>query len=146
MFSNNGKISNHQAIRLLILDVFTGACLFLPMALSRMAGNGGFLALILGLLLTLVDGVVLSWCLEKCASQFIQNLGRGWIARILRWLYGLRCFAAFIFLMGMFSSVLNETFLYTMPKWLVIVGMLFVLIYGSTKGIEVRARLSEILF
>ena len=37
MFSNNGKISNHQAIRLLILDVFTGACLFLPMALSRMA-------------------------------------------------------------------------------------------------------------
>ena len=52
MFSNNGKISNHQAIRLLILDVFTGACLFLPMVLSRLAGNGGFLALILGLLLT----------------------------------------------------------------------------------------------
>ena len=62
------------------------------------------MALILGLLLTLVDGAVLSWCLEKCASQFIQNLGRGWAARILRWLYGLRCFAAFIFLMGMFSS------------------------------------------
>ena len=146
MFSNNGKISNHQAIRLLILDVFTGACLFLPMALSRLAGNGGFLALILGLLLTLADGAVLSWCLEKCSSQFVQNLGRGWLANILRWLYGLRCFAAFVFLMGVFSSVLNETFLYTMPKWLVIAGMLFVLVYGSAKGIEVRARLSEILF
>lgn len=116
MFSNNGKISNHQAIRLLILDVFTGACLFLPMVLSRLAGNGGFLALILGLLLTLADGAVLSWCLEKCSSQFVQNLGRGWLANILRWLYGLRCFAAFVFLMGVFSSVLNETFLYTMPK------------------------------
>ena len=33
-----------------------------------------------------------------------------------------------------------------MPKWLVIAGMMLVLIYGSTKGIEVRARLSEILF
>ena len=33
-----------------------------------------------------------------------------------------------------------------MPKWLVIAAMTFVLIYGSVKGIEVRARLSEILF
>lgn len=146
MFSNNGKISNHQAVRLLILDVFTGACLFLPMALPRLAGDGGFLALILGILLTLADGAVLSWCLGKCESRFIPKLGSGWLPAVLRWLYGLRCFAAFVFLMGMFSSVLNETFLYTMPKWLVIAGMTLVLIYGSTKGIEVRARLSEILF
>lgn len=146
MFSNNGKISNHQATRLLILDVFTGACLFLPMALPRLAGEGGFLALILGLLLTLLDGAVLSWALGKCGSHYIQNLGGGWLGSVLRWIYGLRCFASFVFLMGMFSSVLNETFLYTMPKWLVIAGMVFVLIYGSTKGIEVRARLSEILF
>lgn len=146
MFSNNGKISNHQATRLLILDVFTGACLFLPMALPRLAGEGGFLALILGILLTLLDGAVLSWALEKCGSHYIQNSGGGWLGTVLSWAYGLRCFASFVFLMGMFSSVLNETFLYTMPKWLVIAGMVFVLIYGSTKGIEVRARLSEILF
>ena len=139
MFSNNGKISNHQAVRLLILDVFTGACLFLPMALPRLAGEGGFAAFILGLLLTLIDGALLSRTLEKCESRYIPG-------RALRWLYGLRCFAAFVFLMGLFSSVLNETFLYTMPKWLVIAGMTAVLIYGSTKGIEVRARLSEILF
>ena len=145
MFSNNGKISNHQATRLLILDVFTGACLFLPMALPRLAGEGGFLALILGLLLTLADGALLSWVLGKCESRYVQSLG-GWTGKVLRWLYGLRCFAAFVFLMGLFSSVLNETFLYTMPKWLVIAGMMLVLIYGSTKGIEVRARLSEILF
>lgn len=145
MFSNNGKISNHQATRLLILDVFTGACLFLPMALPRLAGEGGFIALILGLLLTLADGALLSWVLGKCESRYVQSLG-GWTGKVLRWLYGLRCFAAFVFLMGLFSSVLNETFLYTMPKWLVIAGMMLILIYGSTKGIEVRARLSEILF
>lgn len=146
MFSNNGKISNHQTVRLLILDVFTGACLFLPMALPRLAGEGGFLALILGLLLTLTDGFVLSRTLEKCESRYIPKLGGGWLGDVLRWLYGLRCFSALVFLMGMFSSVLSETFLYTMPKWLVIAAMTFVLIYGSTKGIEVRARLSEILF
>ena len=146
MFSNNGKISNHQAVRLLILDVFTGACLFLPMALPRLAGEGGFLALILGLLLTLADGAVLSRTLEKCENRYIPKLSGGWLGGVLRWLYGLRCFSAFVFLMGMFSSVLNETFLYTMPKWLVIAAMTFVLIYGSVKGIEVRARLSEILF
>lgn len=78
MFSNNGKISNHQAIRLLILDVFTGACLFLPMVLSRLAGNGGFLALILGLLLTLADGAVLSCVLKSVqASSFKTSAGDG---------------------------------------------------------------------
>ena len=88
MFSNNGKISNHQTVRLLILDVFTGACLFLPMALPRLAGEGGFLALILGLLLTLTDGFVLSRTLEKCARRYIPKLGGGWLGDVLRWLYG----------------------------------------------------------
>ena len=146
MFSNNGKISGHQAVRLLIMDVFTGACLFLPMALSRVAGNGGLLALILGLILTLMDGCLISGCLEGSGGDYISSLGKGIIGYGLRWMYGARCFAAFIFLFGMFFSVLSETFLYTMPGWLIILGMALVLIYGSTKGIEVRARLSEILF
>lgn len=46
----------------------------------------------------------------------------------------------------MFTTVLNETFLYMMPKWLLIGGMVPVLIYGSLQGIEVRSRLAEILF
>lgn len=73
MFSNNGKISNHQATRLLILDVFTGACLFLPMALPRLAGEGGFLALLLGLLLTLVDGALLSWGSRQMRKPFCSK-------------------------------------------------------------------------
>ena len=63
-----------------------------------------------------------------------------------RWLYGIRCIGTFIFLIGMFTTVLNETFLYMMPKWLLIGGMVPVLIYGSLQGIEVRSRLAEILF
>ena len=58
MFSNNGEISNHQTTRLLILDVFTGAVLFLPGTLARICGSGGLTALILGLLLTLADGAL----------------------------------------------------------------------------------------
>lgn len=146
MFSNNGKISNRQAVRLLILDIFTGACLFLPMALPRVVGYGGLLSCLFGLALTWLEGFVISKCMVRCSSHYIPLLGKGWGGLGLRWLYGIRCLAVYVFLMSMFSSVLSETFLYTMPKWLIIAAMTIVLIYGSIKGIEVRARLSEILF
>ena len=146
MFSNNGEISNHQTTRLLILDVFTGAVLFLPGTLARICGSGGLTALILGLLLTLADGALLSWSFRRCGSAYIPALGQGIGGHLLRWLYGIRCIGTFIFLIGMFTTVLNETFLYMMPKWLLIGGMVPVLIYGSLQGIEVRSRLAEILF
>lgn len=146
MFSNNGKISSRQAVRLLIMDLFTGACLFLPMVLPRVSGRGGLAALLLGLGLTWLDGLLLSKCLIQCHHSFIPELGDGWGGRLLRWLYGLRCFASYVFLLSVFTQVLNETFLYTMPKWIIMGGMILVLIYGGIKGLEVRARLSEILF
>ena len=141
MFSNNGKISDHQAIRLLIMDVFTGGCLFLPMALPRVCGNSGVMALILGFVLTMAEGVVISKCLVQSSKPYISTLGYG-----LRFLYAVRCFAVFVFLMGMFIAVLNETFLYAMPKVMIVIGMALILVYGTVKGIEVRARLSEIFF
>lgn len=146
MFSNNGKISSRQAVRLLIMDLFTGACLFLPMALPRISGRGGLLALLLGLGITWLDGLLISKCLVQCQHSFIPELGDGLGGRILRWLYGLRCFVSYVFLLSLFTRVLNETFLYTMPKWMITGGMILVLIYGGIKGLEVRARLSELLF
>ncbi|MDD3223023.1 MAG: GerAB/ArcD/ProY family transporter [Lachnospiraceae bacterium] len=136
MFSNNGEISNHQMVRLLILDVFTGAALFLPSVLGKLAGGGGLLALFLGILLTLADGAFIAW------SQSRQGVG----GQIWRCLCGIRCVAVLLFLMGLFIAVLEENFLYMMPKWLITAGMVLVLIYIGTKGIEVRSRMSEILF
>lgn len=146
MFSNNRKISNHQMVRLLILDVFTGATLFLPMALGKIAGGGGLIALLAGFLLTFADGALLSWSFKRSGNNYVLSPGQGWGGKALQWLYGLRCFSALIFLMGLYTSVLKETFLYMTPRWLIITGMVIVLIYGSSKGIEVRARTSEILF
>ena len=145
MFSNNGKISDHQAVRLMILDLFTGACLFLPMALSRVAGNGGLFSCILGILWVWIEGVILSKIIVS--GEHVNILwGKQKVSHLIRCILGFRCLATYIFLMGLFVQVLSETFLYTMPKWLIITGMVLVLLYGGTKGLEVRARLSEILF
>lgn len=145
MFSNNGKISGHQAMRLLIMDLFTGACLFLPMALSRVAGNGGFLSAVFGMLLIGLEGILMIKAMNynTYSSNFFNKTK---MSLVIRWMMGFRCLAAYIFLMGLFVQVLNDTFLYTMPKWIIISGMVAVLFYSGTKGIEVRARLSEILF
>ena len=145
MFSNNGKISNHQAVRLLIMDLFTGACLFLPMALPKVSGSGGILACFLGLLWTWLEGMILSAVMFNGEhTKFIWGKEKSKI--LFRWILGLRCLATYIFLMGLFVQVLSDTFLYTMSKWLIIAGMTLVLFYSETKGIEVRARLSEIMF
>lgn len=146
MFSNNGKISNHQTVRLLILDIFTGACLFLPMALPKVAGYGGWAALVGGILFTWLNGIFLTKCMKNVQGAYVDTFGNGLIGAGMRWLYGIRCFAVYVFLMGMLSSVLNETFLYSMPKWLILAGMTVVVVYGAVQGIEVRARLSEIFF
>lgn len=123
---------------MLILDVFTGACLFLPMALPKIAGSGGLLALVLGLLFSWLNGEWLFYCLKKKIN--IQK----YVCFGIRLLCGLRCFCVYVFLMGLFGNVLSETFLYAMPKWVILAGMTAVVMYGASKGIEVRARLSEL--
>ena len=145
MFSNNGKISAHQAIRLLIMDLFTGACLFLPMALPRVAGNGGLLSAVLGIALIGFEGMLMIKAAQykTCENSFSSKIN---IRSFIQWFLGLRCLASYIFLMSLFVQVLSDTFLYTMPKWMIVGAMAVVLFYSGTKGIEVRARLSEILF
>ena len=146
MFSNNGKISERQMIRLLVMDMFTGACLFLPMALPRTAGNGGFLAYVIGILLTWGYGWLVAKNVENSSMKKWMVRGKDVGALFCRGVYFFRYFASYVFLMGLFITVLQETFLYSMPKWMITGAMLIVLIYGSRKGLEVRARLAEIFF
>ncbi len=134
MFSNNGRISEHQAVRLIILNLFTGASLFLPMALPRVSGDGGFCAWILGILLT--------WMYVWTILKHLNIRTRKYLEIIL----GIRCLATYLFLFGLFISVLSETFLFTMSRGWILFGMLCVLIYGASKEVEARARLSELLF
>ena len=146
MFSHNGRISTHQMVRLLVLDLFTGACLFLPRALPRVAGSGSLLAYVLGIGLTLLYGWIVSTSLAKTSSGQWIFQGRGISVTLFRLLCGLRCLGSFIFAFGLFITVLHDTFLYTMKKEWILVAMVLVLIYGGVKGLEVRARLSELFF
>ena len=134
MFSNNGCISERQVVRMLILNLFTGASLFLPMALPRVSGKGGFYVFILG--------VGLSWIYLRMVLKNIKTRTHNWLKKIL----GIRSLATYVFLIGLFIAVLHETFLFTMSRGWILFGMVCVLIYGASKGLEVRARLSEVFF
>ena len=146
MFSHNHQISAHQQVRLLVLDLFTGACLFLPMALPRICGESGFFAYLIGMGVTLGYGMLISLsCLKSDTVNWLNN-AESFAAKGCRMICIIRCFLSYIFLFGLFTSVLHETFLYTMNKRWIVGGMALVLIYGSTKGLEVRARMAEIFF
>ena len=114
MFSNNGKISERQMIRLLVMDMFTGACLFLPMALPRTSGNGGFLAYVIGILLTWGYGWLVAKNVENSSMKKWLVCGKDVGALFFRGVYFFRYFASYVFLMGLFITVLQETFLYSM--------------------------------
>ena len=146
MFSHNHQISAHQQVRLLVLDLFTGACLFLPMALPRICGESGFFAYLIGIALTWGYGMLISLSYSKSDTVEWLNNAEGFAAKGCRMICIIRCFLSYIFLFGLFTSVLHETFLYTMNKRWIVGGMALVLIYGSTKGLEVRARMAEIFF
>ena len=88
MFSHNGRISAHQMVRLLVLDLFTGACLFLPRALSRVAGSGSLLAYVLGIGLTLLYGWIVSTSLAKTSSGQWIFQGGGISVTLFRLLCG----------------------------------------------------------
>lgn len=133
-FSNNGNISENQVVRMLVLDLFAGASLFLPMALPRVSGDGGGFAFLFG--------VGLTWIYVRL---ILKRVGTG-DGKGLKKILGIRCFLTYVFLLGLFIAVLHETFLFTMSRGWIILGMLCALIYGASKRLEVRARLAEFLF
>ena len=149
MFSNNRKISIRQARRLMILDLFGISSLLLPGLLAGTAGTDGIFCIAAAALLAF--GYL--WLLEKVMVQvkgdyysYLKRVAGGVFADILMIFY------LFFFLLLAAFGLYQLTGL--IRAWLLPEGsfgwicflLLAVAAYAAVRGMEVRARIYEILF
>ena len=148
MFSKNHIVSIRQMKRLLVLDLFSGTSLVLPVIVGRLSGSSGIFALLAGggaaglfalFLLNTGKGF------DGSYPRFCEDtLGRGG-ARIVMAIYALRFLVTAALLLGVFAQIINHTFLSDIPKAVLGIAMLLLCIYCVFKGLETRARLGEML-
>ena len=149
MFSSNRKISVRQARRLMILDLFGISSLLLPGLLAQTAGTDGIFCIAAATLLAF--GYL--WLLEKVMNRTKGDY-YGYLKRVCGSVFAdiLMIFYLFFFLLLAAFGVYQLTGL--IRAWLLPEGsfdlicllLLAVAAYAAVRGMEVRARIYEILF
>ncbi len=148
MISNNHIVSVRQMKRLLVLDLFSGTSLILPIAVTRLSGRMGIWAILAGAIASIVYVCLLlnlGTCYTCSYPQFCKEMLGKWGAGILMGIYSVKYLLAAALLMGVFAQIVNHTFLTDIPKAVLGLGLLVVCMYCVYEGLETRARLGEIL-
>lgn len=148
MFSQNHIVSVRQMKRLLVLDLFAGTSLVLPMVVGRLCGSSGIFALLIGGCASGIFALFLLNTVKGCPDGYPgycqEILGR-WPGHVLMGIYALRYFLTAAMLLAVFAQIVNHTFLTDIPRAILGTGMLLLCIYCVFKGLETRARLGEML-
>lgn len=149
MFSNNSKISVRQISRMLVFDLFSISSLIIPYIASKGAGRDGIISIIIGTALALLYAYIMIWFGKKAEKDYI-HFSKRTVGSIITFFFGvLYCFKLFfscVFSVGLFGQIINETLLTDTNYKIIIFVILFVAAYAAYKGIEVRARIAEILY
>lgn len=149
MISTNQKISQRQFGRMVVLDWLAKAVLLLPGFAAGVSGRSFVLSVFLGVLLALGY----AWLVGRIAKHMEQDftayveerLGGG-CARLLVLLYLGYAFLNTVFLLRLFG-VLAVTFILPEASQEVLMGAVVLgAVYIVSGGLEVRARVSEVLF
>lgn len=149
MFSDNNKISGRQLKRLIVMDWIGKAGLLLPRFTEKADGRSFMLSLLLGIGLTFVYACMVGWLSRHVDTDFYGyirerlGLGAAWLAGILYICYA---FVNTVFMIRLFAVIAS---LFMLPETAHILLMLMVLAGGyfiAAGGLEVRARVGEILY
>lgn len=148
-FSENNRISERQAFRLLTYDLLGLSTLLVPTRLSNVAGRDGIFCIAIGVVASVCYLWILRGVLEDCTTTFpiyLEQklgtiLGRMVQGGFFLYLLLLAGYTAYLFADVVLQSLLREESFY-----LVLVSVLLLALYGLWGGLEGRARVYEILF
>jgi len=145
----NDKISVRQLQVLLILDIFGTGVIVMPRIAAGIAGENGWLVAIFAMLATVVFAYVAASVGRKFPGVTFVDYTRRLLGNALGLLVILGLVAKIMFSISMemrfFIEIVRETMLYQTPYFVIFSCMIAVSAYTAGKGIEVRARLCEIL-
>jgi stage II sporulation protein R len=152
MENRKGKenmISPRQFQRTMIIELFCGTSLILPALLVRLSGKNGLASLLLGSAMACVLAVYYLWIAEKWkagyTSQVMDRYGKiGSSVYVV--LYCVRFFLRGLFLMVLFTALIQEVLLPGQARWMILLPILVLAYYAGRKGQIARARTLELLF
>ncbi|MDF2800340.1 MAG: Spore germination protein [Anaerocolumna sp.] len=149
MFSDNEKISLSQLKRLLVFDLFSISGLIIPHIAAIASGKDGIISIILATLYAIIYSYIILNFAKLSGGRFLDystaNLGKV-LTFIIGFLYILKLLISCMFAMRLFGEIINETLLEDTDPRIIILLILIVSAYSASKGFEVRARITEVLY
>ena len=145
----NDKISLRQLQVLLILDIFGTGVIVMPRIAANIAGENGWIVAISATFATMLFAYAAASALRNSAGMSFVDYTRRLLGAPFGLVVSLGLVAKIVFGISMeirfFIEIMRETMLFQTPYNAVFVCMIAVSAYAAGKGIEVRARLCEIL-
>ena len=145
----NDKISIRQLQVLLILDIFGTGVIIMPRIAANIAGENGWIVAIVATLATLLFAYVAASALRNSPGVTFADYTRRLLGNPIGLMVSLGLVAKIVFTISMemrfFIEIMRETMLFQTPYNAIFMCMTAVSAYAAGKGIEVRARLCEIL-
>ena len=145
----NDKISVRQLQILLILDIFGTGVIVMPRIAASIAGENGWLVAIFAMLATLMFAYVASSVGRRFPGTTFVDYTRRLLGSTLGLALSLGLVVKIVFSISMemrfFIEIIRETMLFQTPYIVIFACMIAVAAYAAGKGLEVRARLCEIL-
>ncbi|SHO53592.1 endospore germination permease [Anaerocolumna xylanovorans] len=149
MFSDNDKISLRQFTRLLVFDLFSVSGLIIPNLAAASSGRDGILAICLGTLYAFIYGYLILILCKQTGGRYLNycddNFGR-FVTFFVAIPYIVKLFLCLVFSARIFGQVINQTLLADTDNRIIILFLLMVSAYSASKGMEVRARITEIIY
>ena len=145
----NDKISVRQLQVLLILDIFGTGVIVMPRIAATIAAENGWLVAIFAMLTTMLFAYAAASVGRRFPGTTFVDYTRRLLGNPLGLVVSLGLVAKIIFSISMemrfFIEIVRETMLFQTPYIVIFGCMAAVAAYAAGKGIEVRARLCEIL-
>ncbi len=149
MYIDNEKISRRQMKRLMVFNVFSISALMIPRIVVANAGRDGLISIIIGLFLALLFIIFIGFISKHMSGNFMEYTKKkcgSIIAYIVGAFYIIKYFACLVLCGRLFAEVIEETLLEDTDVRLIILLLLILSAYSASKGFEVRARITEILY
>jgi len=148
-FALNNKISLRQLQALLFLEVFGFGVTALPRRVAENAGQDGWVSVLAATVMIIPMVMVIGYITKLAGGMSFHDFACRIISKplgiIISLIFCVRLVLLATFNLRIFAEITRQTMLSATPFAVIFVSMLLLAAYGAAKGIETRARMSEIL-
>lgn len=149
MFAQNQKISLIQLKRLLVLELFSVSGIIIPKIAASVSGRDGAISIILASVYMLGFAFFILTLMKNMKGDYFakskESLG-SILTTGVGLLYIFKYFLCCVFAVKLFSEVIKESLLPDTDNRIIMLLLILVSAYAASKGLEVRARIAEIVY